>query len=162
MAEEIQVKNGSGASVTAEAENLVTNAAASADTSDVTLTVPTGKVWTLKQIAVQLITNATVGARLMRIDITDGTNVVWRKAFGVAAGQTASLTRQYLAASDYLADDTAFDANGNARIAMQQWTLPAGWKIRIYDSAAIDNVADADNIVIFCVLVDQRTEGTKV
>lgn len=118
---------------------IVQNSDVALNDSDKTLTVPTGRLWRLQMLAVKLITTATVGNRQMTVVLGDGTNVLWTKNFG--AVQAASLTRQYYGAWD-LPNDAAFDANGNIRMALAGWVLPAGYTIRVYDSAAIAAAAD--------------------
>jgi len=107
--------------------------------SDKTFTVPAGKLWRLQILQAKFITDATVGNRQMQIVITDGTNTLWFKNFG--AVQAASLTRYYYAAWD-LPDDVAFDAGGNIRVEMFNWILPAGYTVRLRDSAGIAAATD--------------------
>lgn len=118
--------------------------------SDKTFTVPTGHIWILKFITAQLITDATVGNRQIRIEIGDGTNLLWAKNAG--AVQAASLTRYYDFASDR-DDQAAFDDNNRIRTRIPpELALPAGYTIRIYDSAAV--AAATDNLAIR-MLVDE-------
>lgn len=109
--------------------------------SDVTWTVPAGNEWEISFIAASLITTATAGNRLMRIEIGDGTNLFWFKNWGLV--QAASLTRYYYAGPS-LPDDTTFDAAGRTRILFEpsRIILPAGWTVRVFDSAAIAPAAD--------------------
>jgi hypothetical protein len=121
--------------------------------SDKTLTVPAGKAWVLQFLSVNLVTTATVGNRQLRVEIGDGTNLLWFKEFG--AVQAASLTRDYYAASD-LPDDTSFDGDGRIRMQLEAHVLPPGYTVRIYDTQAIDAAADDMTVRL---MVDERTEG---
>lgn len=109
--------------------------------SDKTFTVPAAKEWELSFVACSLVTTATVGNRQLRIEIGDGTNLFWFKDWGIV--QAASLTRTYYAGPS-LPDDTAFDAGGRTRILLEpsRIILPAGWTVRVYDSAAVAAAAD--------------------
>jgi len=132
--------------------NIVQQADALLNDSDKTFTVPASKEWRLQMLAVKLITTATVGNRQLKVEIGDGTNLLWSKNFG--AVQAASLTRNYFGAAD-LPNDAAFDADGNIRLQLYQWVLPAGYTVRVYDSAAIDAAADD---MTFRLLVEEMTE----
>lgn len=122
------------------APSLIVSDAALND-SDKLFTVGAGKEWEISFITASLISTATVGNRQMRLEIGDGTNLFWFKNWGLV--QAASLTRTYYAGPS-LPDDTAFDAGGRTRILLEpsRIILPAGWTIRVYDSAAIAAAAD--------------------
>src|SRR3972149_9551127 len=109
------------------------------DDSDKTFTVPAGEIWIPQFLSVNYVSTATVGNRQVRVDIGDGTRVLWFKEFG--AVQAASLTRNYYAAVD-LPDDVAFDSGGRIQMKVVEHTLPAGYTIRVYDVAAIAAAAD--------------------
>jgi hypothetical protein len=114
---------------------------ATANDSDKAFTVPAGKEWRIAFVYAQLVTTATVGNRKMRMEIDDGTNLVWFKEW--TPTQAASLTRHYFSGPS-LPDDAAFDASGRARMLFEprEIIIPAGWRIRLYDVAAIDAAAD--------------------
>jgi hypothetical protein len=114
---------------------------ATADDSDKTFTVPAGKEWEIFFVTARLVSTATVGNRQMRLEIGDGTNLFWFKNWG--AVQAASLTRDYFAGPS-LPEDSAFDAGGRLRMLFEPRLiiLPAGWTVRLFDSAAIAAAAD--------------------
>lgn len=114
---------------------------ATANDSDKTFTVPAAKQWEIMFVTARLVTTATVGNRLLRMEIGDGTNLFWFKNWG--AVQAASVTRDYYAGAG-LPDDSAFDAGGRIRMLHEPRgiVLPAGWTVRILDSAAVDAAAD--------------------
>lgn len=117
-------------------EALVSDAIA--DDSDKTFVVPAGEEWELDRIFARLATTATVGNRIMQLQVTDGSDnplYICRTAITHAA----SLTRNYQYGD--LARDAAF-VNDTANLPMPKLVLPAGYKIRIFDEAAIAVAAD--------------------
>lgn len=108
---------------------------------DKTFTVPAGKCWKLLALQAKLDTNnsVVVGNRQLRVEIRDGTNVIWFKNFG--AVQVLDTTRYYYSAAD-LPDDVDFDGSGNIRMWKISLTIPPGWTVRLYESAAIDAAVD--------------------
>jgi len=152
----LDLRSGAGGRVEAEGDNIAAQVDTALNDSDKTFTVPAGKTWKLSSLSASLITTGTAGNRQMRIEIGDGANVIWFKNFGQV--QTASLTRTYFAAPD-LVDDAAFNAGGQIRLWLLGYTLPAGYTIRIYDSAAI--AATADDLSIW-LIVDARTAGARI
>jgi len=113
----------------------------SLDSSDKTITVPASTVWEISSIMLSLITTATAGNRQVAVLFTDGSdNVVMEIRAG--AVQAASLTRYYAIAPG-LPDLTSFrDTNYLSTPLPAGIILPAGYKIRMYDKAAIDAAAD--------------------
>lgn len=111
-----------------------------ADDSDKKLTVPAGKVWDLLSVWVELTSTASVGNRQMALEIQDtADDVVMTIAAGIV--QTASLTRNYLFGPG-LPDLTSFRAGDLLMTPIPKILLPAGFDIRIADTAAIDAAAD--------------------
>ena len=111
-----------------------------ANDSDKTITVPAGAQWHLMSLYVQLVTTATVGNRQVDVLITDASdNPIYRYKAG--AVQAASLTREYIFAPQH-PQETAFTGTTMLRAFADHLVLLAGWKLRIYDSAAIDAAAD--------------------
>lgn len=120
--------------------NIVQYEDTAADDSDKTLTVPTGKAWGLRSVFAQLATTATVGNRQVDVLVTDGSdNAI--ATFKAGAVQAASLTRQYVFAPQH-PQETGFTGTVMLRALAGDMVLPAGYKVRIYDSAAIDAAAD--------------------
>lgn len=121
--------------------NLVEQVDTALNDSDKTLTVTAAREWLVRYIYAKLISTATVGNRQLDILITDGSDVPLGK-YRAGAVQAASLTREYIFAPG-LPQDTSFDAAGVMyRTFPYGFVLPAGYKIRIFDSAAIDAAAD--------------------
>lgn len=116
---------------------------AAADLSNKVFTVPAGKTWEVMTALAQLVTTATVGNRYMVFQWDDGTNIL-----GSIAGtqvQAASLTRRYTWAPGVV-DQASFRDIGGAVFTMMtpipRLVLPAGYRIRILDTFAIDAAAD--------------------
>jgi hypothetical protein len=111
-----------------------------ADDSDKTFTVPTGKTWRLDWLHVLYVSTATVGNRQLEVKITDASDVL-RIDFHAGTTQAASLTRHYVFQPGIFRETAFVDNEIQIAIPMNM-ILPAGWKIRIYDSAAVDAAAD--------------------
>ena len=111
-----------------------------ADDSDKIFTVPTGYMWQILSIRVELVTTATAGNRQIVVDITDGTNVILRITAG--AVQAASLTRYY---NFYIGAPnlTAFvDTTHLSNPLPESLMLLSDYTVRVYDKAAVDAAAD--------------------
>jgi hypothetical protein len=116
--------------------------------SDKTLTVPSGKLWEVMWCSASLATTATVGNRNIRVIVTDGTNEVGRA--DTDSTQAASATEYY-----------TFGLYGSAAespatfhwIPFPWLVLPAGFTVRIYDSAAVD--AAADDLLISMLVLER-------
>jgi len=109
---------------------------ATTNDSDKSFTVPTGKVWELKHIWVIFATTATVGARGLALQITNGTDIITE----IYAGNTqaASLSYRY----QWIIGNGASAGTFHQNMGMNAMTLPAGYVIRIFDTAAVDAAAD--------------------
>lgn len=108
--------------------------------SDKTATVPEGEMWHLNSIMVVLTTTATVGNRQILIEAKNTSGVVIGR-ISAGAVQAASLTRYYQCMQGTYRE-TAF-INGDIQIPIPQDAyFPAGFSLRVYDSAAIDPTAD--------------------
>ena len=121
-----------------------------ANDSDKTFTVPAATQWDVYSVYVKCVSTATAGNRQIAIEIDDGTNVFAVSFIGTV--QAASLTRFYMFARG-LGRLTATDgptAYTMLWCALPQlpW-LPAGYRIRVYDVAAIDAAADDMDVTIF-------------
>ncbi len=116
-------------------------------------TVPAGHEWEIHGLGAALVTTATVGNRQIVVDVRDaGDNVVIRIVAG--ATQAASLTRTYHAAPT-LPAAAAFVGNALTMPFPEKVLIPAGWDIRVWDSAAID--AAADDLSVWALGVDRTT-----
>lgn len=110
------------------------------DNSDKTFTVPADKVWKINSLLATLATTATVGNRQLEVWVRDATdNVLFKIKAGVV--QAASLTYDYVFA-DGLPRETAVVANTLMTPLPKNLVLPAGYKLRVFDSAAIAAAAD--------------------
>lgn len=112
--------------------------------SDITLTVTAAQEWQLISIWVELVTTATVGNRQISVVITDSADDVIAR-IDAGAVQAASLTRNYLFAVG-VSDLLGFRNTSYLMTPLVPWVLPAGYKIRVYDSAAV--AASADDMVV--------------
>jgi len=120
--------------------NIVQQADAALNDSDKTLTVPAGKAWGLRSVYAKLISTATVGNRQLDVLVTDGSDNIIAK-FVAGAVQAAGLTREYIFAPQH-PQEAAFTGGLMLRALAGELVLPAGYKIRVYDSAVIDAAAD--------------------
>ena len=119
--------------------DTVVTADVTADDSDKTIAVTASKVWQLLSIQVSLATTAAVGDRQMTVDVTDASdNLLARMRAGVT--QAASLTYTYTFGVG-LSDQPAV-LSLHLTTPLLPLILPAGYKIRVYDSAAIAAAAD--------------------
>jgi hypothetical protein len=111
-----------------------------ANNSAKTITVPRYGLWAIKSIFVKLATTATVGNRQLRLSIltADNTVIFFTEALAV---QAASLTYRYHFVPGVPNEDH------NAKLWLQNGLpadlkLPAGYKIKIEDTAAVAAAAD--------------------
>ena len=124
-----------------------------ANASSKVFAVPAGHEYELFAIGVSLVTTATAGNRQIVIDFRDATdNLIARIVAG--ATQAASLTRTYHAAPT-LPSAAAFVGNALTMPLPQGLVLPAGFDIRVWDSAAID--AAADDMSVWALGYDRQT-----
>lgn len=123
-----------------------------ADDSDKSFTVPASAVWEIAHIWIEYTSTATVGNRLVAIEIQDSAaDIVGRFTAGIV--QTASLTRYYTFAPG-VPDLTAFRNTSYLSNPVPLLQLPASYIVRIYDIAAI--AAAADDMIVQ-MLVKQRS-----
>jgi hypothetical protein len=108
--------------------------------SDKSFTVPASTEWMPESIRVFLTTTADVGNRQIVVLFTTAADVV---IASVRAGivQAASLARYYQFGIG-LPDLTAFRDTDHLTTPLPVLTLPAGYKVRVYDSKAIQAAAD--------------------
>ncbi|MBU2177436.1 MAG: hypothetical protein KJ556_20280 [Gammaproteobacteria bacterium] len=115
-----------------------------ADDSDKTFTVTAAQEWQIQSIWVELTSSADAGNRQLCVELQDSASDVigqWR----AGAVQAASLTRYYMFSQAPL-DLTAFRDTDYLCTPIAPLTLPPGYKIRVYDKAAI--AAAADDMII--------------
>lgn len=124
--------------------------------SDKTLVVPAGKQWLILAAYAKLITTATVGNRQLDVLLTDAADVLFAK-YQAGAVQAASLTREYVFAPAH-PQETVFTAGVMLRALGQGFVLLAGYKVRVYDSAAI--AAAADDLDVHLLVEEQEEPGS--
>lgn len=124
-----------------------------ADDSDKTFTVPAATSWRLLSVYAKLVSDATVGNRQLDVLVTDASDNELAK-FVAGAVQAASLTRTYLFAPQH-PQETAFTNALMLRALAGDLVLPAGFKVRIFDSAAI---AAATDDLTLRLLVEELVE----
>lgn len=122
---------------------------ATANDSDKSFTVPAGKVWDLTEVDAEIVCTATVGNRTLQIIITDGTNnrFLTIPTAAITASQQGRAVLTNAASSTTAFGMRRLDNSGNdnqisTHPLPKPYYLPAGWVIRVYDSAAIDAAAD--------------------
>jgi len=119
-------------------EQLISDTAA--NDSDKSFTVPDGEVWNPTHLTATLVTSADPGNRQLVLEIKDADgNVVVSYAAG--AVQADVLTRTYQFGVAY-PNETGFTGGVIQHNIVQDLLLPAGYVLRVYDSAAIAAAAD--------------------
>jgi hypothetical protein len=108
--------------------------------SDRFFTVPSGRAWKITSIAATFVSSASVGNRQVDLLITDGADNIVAK-YVAGAVQAASVTRTYVFAPQH-PQETAFTGGLMLRAIGSELQIPAGYKVRVYDSAAIDTSDD--------------------
>jgi len=135
---------------------------ATANDSDKTFTVPTGKIWELYGIYVLLVTTATVGTRTLRVVIRDTTPAVVQTFGSASCGNSSNLQVTHRPGIGYSVTagqcevriDTLAAPSNVYQTSLPPTLLPAGYSVRIYDSAAIDAAADDMTVVLEYVEYD--------
>lgn len=120
-----------------------------ANDSDWSFTVPAGKIWDVKYLLFAINCTATVGNRVLLITISNGTNLVWT---GTKSGNIAATLYGAVSAAPTLDETSTTKASIHSLSAnYTAWQtdvlpcpclLPAGYVVRMYDTAAIDAAAD--------------------
>jgi hypothetical protein len=113
--------------------------------SDKSFTVPAGKAYELLYGSVELISTATVGNRQLVIEITDGTEIIYRIHAGTT--QAASLTRHYLFGQGNVRETSFVDGTLMTPLPTGLLLKPS-YVIRVYDSGAVDAAADDMDVSI--------------
>ena len=125
------------------------------DSDKIVLTVPTGKLVRLIDVAGTIVNTATVGNRTLRVDIGNGTNVIWYSQISanITASQRGSIRIRFSGAAMTVYTSAQYGLDGNyeniniSQTGPEMW-LPAGYTVRIWDTAAIDAAADDLTTVI--------------
>lgn len=126
---------------------------AAANDSDKSFTVPTGKYWDMLGVVAFLVNTATVGNRVLRVSVTNGTNELYHVQM---AASTASQQTYFLLGFSGMGDDYGLATSVNTTTSQNlfQLILPAGYVIRVYDAAAIDAAADDLTVVLHYIEYD--------
>lgn len=120
------------------------------DDSDKTFTVTALKDWIVKLIHVKLVTSADVGDRQIAVIFTTAADVEIMRV--IAGAVVAASTTRYITFGMGLANMAAFVDTDQITQHLPEVQLPAGYKIRVYDSAAVAAAADDMHVQM---LVDQ-------
>lgn len=142
---------------------VVNYATSTTNDSDVSITVPDGKIWEIFRIFAQLSCSADVGNRTLWITISDATPTrIWNN---LKSGSTTA-TQMVIAESFNLATITTTNTQFSSTLGTnphvgvrfplpEKFLLNGGSIIRIYDSAAIAaNADDFDLIVVSYIEYD--------
>lgn len=113
---------------------------ATANDSDKEWVVPTNAQWKLNSAFVTLVSTATVGNRVVTLEVQDASSNV---IFALAAGavQAASGTVNYSFSIGAPRETTAVNGYLSVNCPGELW-LDAEYTLRVYDSAAVDAAAD--------------------
>ncbi len=114
------------------------------DDSDKTFTVSASQAWQPISIWVELTTTSTVGNRQMCVEFQDADSDVIAQVVAGAV-QAASLSYRYLFAIGAADLSTARDTT-YLSTPLPPMILPPGYKIRVYDKAAVAAAADDMNV----------------
>lgn len=126
-----------------------------------TFTVPAGKVWELVRIYAEILTTATVGNRTLGVTITDGSNNIIQtpKTASIAANSNGNIlwavwpiVQGTTAANNLRLDGSAPAVSIYGPIP--RILLPAGYIVKIWDTAAIDAGADDLTVVLHYIESD--------
>ena len=111
-----------------------------ANDSDKSWSVQSNESWYLNFVYVTLVSTATVGNRLITLEVIDeSSNVI----ISISAGttQAASLTRKYGFLQGQYREVSFVNDELQVPLPMSLY-IPAGYTLRVYDSAAVDAAAD--------------------
>lgn len=108
--------------------------------SEKTWTVPVGVEWQITQFYADFVSSATVGNRQLALRILNAADLACSR-LPTGTTQAASLTRRYSWGIG-LPDLTAFRDTDKLETPLPPLILPAGFKIKIIDTSAIDTSGD--------------------
>lgn len=126
------------------------------NSSDITVTVPAGKMWDVYLVIYQINTTATVGNRFIGVMLGDGTNPAWTSIVSgnIAASQYGGIYCQQNINSAVTNVRRRLDSTANGLTVCQTDVLPMpclltpGQTIRMMDFGVIDAAADDGFYVI--------------
>lgn len=125
--------------------------------SDKSFTVGANRRWILKSVYAEIATTAAVGNRTLGIVITNGTNTLLA---GTRSGNIAASVNGNIFANDsttlgtgtqaflLLSASAASVSMYNAMLPTGGLSLPAGYVVRVYDTAAVDAAADDMTVIL--------------
>jgi hypothetical protein len=128
--------------------------------SDKSFTVPSKKRWNLISVTAQITATATVGNRALVVLINDGTNNIHAsaKTGSVSAGNTGVVGIWAGNVSSTTAGDMPLYDGVSSTVAklapIPNMVLPAGYIVRVYDTAAVDAAADDLTVVLHYEEID--------
>lgn len=132
---------------------------ATANDSDKSFTVPAGKAWALQYVYAEITATATVGNRSLAVHIRD-TNpsvIVVEATANIAAAQKGNIRlingAPRSTTAQRMLDGTTATVSQENQLPMLA-LLPAGYSVRVWDSAAIDAAADDMTVVLHYVEYD--------
>lgn len=127
-----------------------------ANNSAKTYTVPDGVAWEPRHLLVEYAASADVGSRLLAVEFLDDANDVIGTCPvatpTVTAGQTMRFNLFASCVSKNPATGAAYGTDPLSPIL-----LPPGYKIKVYDSAAI--AATADDVTVHLTVVEHTSSG---
>lgn len=123
---------------TAELQVISASDLATGD-SDKEIAVPTGRNWRQLMVSISYVSSATVGNRLIEIQLRDASNVV---LFSARASETqaASNTELYEGAINVV--DQVVTATSIVHMILADFVMNGGFDIRAHDVNAIDPTGD--------------------
>jgi len=134
---------------------------ATANDSDKSFTVPTGKRWLLEYVEAVIATSATVGNRAVQLAVSNGAAYVHMAA--PSGSVAASNSGAFLWTTDialvgnttqrYKITDTNI-ATAGLTDYIPTMILPAGYVVRVWDKAAVDAAVDDLTVVLHYVEYD--------
>lgn len=114
--------------------------------SDKTLTVPANQIWEILSIWIVLNTTADSGNRLIILQFRNDSDVIFIE-LTPTIDHAASLTKYYLFAPG-LPRETSFFGGNKLFYPFPSLSMPAGFNVRVFDTAVIAPTADDMTIQI--------------
>jgi hypothetical protein len=111
-----------------------------------TFTVSSGEEWAINSIQIVYTTNATAGSRQLVIQKLASDNTVLGQAVA-GLTQAASNTYTYMFSLGMPIDTSLYSTTLSC--SLPYWSLTAGQKLKIYDSAAIAPAGSGENMLVY-------------
>lgn len=124
--------------------------------NDMTYAVPTGKLWDMDYVIYELNASGDAGNRVLRVIITDGTNIIWMSTptGNIAATQKGAIWVYFKGSAGNSTGAKATLSNGTTALnqimadSAPNMILPAGYQVRVLDTANIAGAADDGFVII--------------